>query len=42
MDDKENPRHFLIEQLLNYCLTFDINQRPSARQMVQIIDDLVL
>lgn len=42
MDDKENPRHYLIEQLLGYCLTFDINMRPSARQMVQIIDDLVL
>jgi serine/threonine protein kinase len=30
MDDQGNPRHPIIEKLLELCLTVDINERPSA------------
>jgi len=40
--DPSIKRHPIINQLLNYSLAVDLNLRPSAQQLIQIIDDLVL
>tara|TARA_B110000285_G_C15123957_1_gene618973 strand:+ start:567 stop:998 length:432 start_codon:yes stop_codon:yes gene_type:complete len=40
--DPSIKRHPIINELLNHSLAVDLNLRPSAQQLIQIIDDLVL
>jgi serine/threonine protein kinase len=41
-DDKGNDRHFIIQKILQYCLTIDYNQRPSATRLIELIDQLII
>ena len=40
-DDKGNPRHQIIETLLSQCMATDQEFRPSASQLLEIVDKLV-
>jgi len=42
MDDKGNERHFIIEKLLDSCLTFDYTSRPSSSELLTLIDKLIV
>jgi serine/threonine protein kinase len=35
-------RHFIVDKLLEKSLTVDINLRPTAKELINIIDELVL
>lgn len=40
-DDRGNPRHPIIEQLLEACLTADYELRPNINELIDLIDEEV-
>lgn len=40
-DDVGEPRHPIIETLLENCLTVNFNQRPTAKNLINLVDKLV-